>query len=199
LNYPDGSKIIYNFTTKKQVTLPKHWQNFSFSPGSDQIVAKSMGLDVENRYLITANSDGSQAKALEAIGANDKTVYPAWSPGGQIVAMYTQGVDFDRQEVFFVGQNDENFKSTVVEGRGFQSQWSTAGDHLLYSVYSTTNDLKPLLWLVDAKSDTIGQNRTNLDLQTWANKCTFASDTEVYCGRAGKSRPRRRPISGNGW
>jgi len=181
LEYPDGNKVLYNFQTKKQVTLPSHWQDFSFSPSSGQIVSKSMGLDPENRWLMVSSDDGSQAKALEAIGENADKVYPAWSPNNQMVAMYTKGVDFDRQEVFFVGLNGENFKSTVVEGRGLETQWSTTGDRLLYSVYHTRDDLKPRLWIVDATSDTISQDRRSFDLQTWASKCTFASNTEIYC------------------
>ena len=94
---------------------------------------------------------------------------------------YTQGVDFNRQEVFFVGLNGENFKSTVVEGRGLETQWSPSGDRLLYSVYNTDDNLNPRLWIVDAAGDTIGANRRSLDLQTWADKCTFASNTEIYC------------------
>ncbi|MFA4833955.1 MAG: hypothetical protein WC619_03880, partial [Patescibacteria group bacterium] len=98
-----------------------------------------------------------------------------------VIAMYTEGNDFDRQEVFFVGLNQENFKSTIVEGRGFQPQWSPKGDQLLYSVYSSNNDLKPMLWLVGAQGDNIGAGRKSLGLETWADKCTFASDTDLYC------------------
>lgn len=181
LEYPDGSKILYNFQTKQQVTLPAHWQDFSFSPDSQQITAKSLGIDPENHWLVVSGDDGSKAKTLENIGNNDKTVYPSWSPNGQIVAMYTQGVDFDRQEVFFVGLNGENFKSTLIEGRGLQSQWSTSGDRLLYSVYSSSNNMNPHLWVVDASGDTINQNRRSISLDTWASKCTFASNAEVYC------------------
>ncbi len=181
LEYPDGSKILYNFTTEKQVTLPAHWKDFSFSTDSSQIISKSIGLDPNNRWLVVSNDDGSKAKTVEEIGLQDKTVFPSWSPNNQIVAMYTEGVDFDRQEVFFVGLNGENFKSTIIEGRGFQSQWSTSGDRLLYSVYNTRDNLNPRLWIVDANGDTISQNRTSIDLQTWASKCTFASNTEVYC------------------
>jgi len=181
LEYPDGSKIMYDFNTKKQVTIPSHWKDFSFSPSSDKIVAKSIGLDPENRWLTVSNADGSQTKALESIGTKDATVYPSWSPNNQIVAMYTKGVDFDRQEIYFVGLNGENFKSTMIEGRGLQSQWSTSGDRLLYSVYHTRDDLKPRLWIVDAYGDTISNNRRSFDLQTWASKCTFSSNTEIYC------------------
>lgn len=181
IQYPDGNKILYNFQTKSQVTLPSQWQDFSFSPDSSQIVSKSLGLDEENRYLVVSNDDGSKAIALENIGTNDKTVYLSWSPNKQIVAMYTEGVDFNRQEVYFVGLNGENFKSTTVEGRGFESKWSTTGDKLLYSVYSTDTNLNPQLWIVDSTGDTIGQNRQSISLSTWANKCTFASNNEVYC------------------
>ena len=181
LEYPDGNKILYNFKTEQQVTLPAHWEDFSFSPASNQIVAKSIGLDPENRWLTIAQADGSQAQNLESIGNNGDTVYDNWSPNQQIVAMYTKGLDFDRQEVYFVGLNGENFKSTIIEGRGFQPQWSTTGDRLLYSVYNSNDNLNPKLWIVDASGDTISQNRTNLGLATWADKCTFASNTEVYC------------------
>jgi len=181
ITYPDGKKILYNFGTKQQVTLPSHWQDFSFSPSSDQIVSKSLGLDPENRWLMISNDDGSKAQTLENIGENDQTVYPAWSPNNQIVALYTRGVDFNRQEVFFVGLNHENFKSTIIEGRGFEPQWSTTGDRLLYSVYSTDTNLNPKLWIVDASGETISDNRRSIDLNTWASKCTFASNTEIYC------------------
>ncbi len=181
LVYPDGSKILYNFNTQKQVTLPAHWKDFSFSPDSSQIISKSIGIDPDNRWLVVSNDDGSKSKTVEEIGTYDATIYPSWSPNNQIVAMYTEGVDFNRQEVFFIGLNGENFKSTIVEGRGFEPKWSTTGDRLLYSVYNSNDGLKPRLWVVDANSDTISQNRHSIDIQTWANKCTFASNSEVYC------------------
>jgi hypothetical protein len=181
LEYPDGNKIVYDFLSKKQVTLPKHWEDFSFSPSGDKISAKSMADDIENRHLIVANADGSRAQSLSLIGNNADSVYPIWSPNNQAAAMYTRGVDFNRQEVFFVGLNNENFKSTIINGRGFDPQWSTTGDRLLYSVYSSDNNMNPRLWIVDAQGDNIGQNRGNLGLDTWASKCTFATNNEVYC------------------
>lgn len=181
LEYPDGNKILYNFNKEEQVTLPAHWTDFSFSPDSNQIVSKSLGVDPENRWLMVSNGDGSQAKALESIGTKDQTVYPAWSPNNQIVATYTKGVDFNRQEIYFVGLNGENFKSTMIEGRGLQSQWSTQGDRLLYSVYNSGDNYLPRLWIVNAQGETINTNRTDLNLATWSSKCTFASNTEVYC------------------
>lgn len=181
LEYPDKTKIVYDFTTNKQVTLPKHWEDFSFSPDSSKLINKSLGTDPDNRWLIISNSDGSGSKAIEFIGTNDKDVISSWSPNNQTVAMYTKGLDFNRQEVFFVGQNNENFKSTIVEGWGFESQWSEGGDKLLYSVYSPKDELKPKLWIVDAQGDNIGSSRTNLQIETWAEKCTFANNNQIYC------------------
>lgn len=180
LEYPDNSKILYNFETKKQVTFPSHWEDFSFSPQSDQIIAKSIALDPDNRYLTVASDDGSQVVNIEEIGTN-ATVKTSWSPNNQIVATYTKSLDFNRQEVFFVGLNGENFKSTTVEGRGLTYEWSKTGDRLLYSAYNGNSDMKPLLWIVDAQGDTINQNRQSLGINTWADKCTFASNTEIYC------------------
>jgi len=181
LEYPDGSNVLYNFDTEKQVTLPAHWKDFSFSPDSNKLISKSMGIDSDNRYLVVSNDDGSEVKAVEKFGNNDATTYATWSPNNQIVAMYTEGIDANRQEIYFIGLNGENFKSTVIEGRGLQYQWSTAGDKLLYSVYNTNDNSNPRLWIVDSTSDTIGENRKSFSLQTWASKCTFASNTEIYC------------------
>lgn len=181
LEYPDGANIIYDFSTNKQISLPAHWKDFSFSPDGGQIVMKSMGDDPGNRWLAIVSSDGTQVRGIESLGEKDDTVYPAWSPNNQMVAMFTEGIDFDRQEVYFVGQNDENFKSTVIDGRGFQPKWQPEGKQLLYSVYSTQSELKPELWLVDAAGDQIGNNRRRLNLQTWADKCSFASATDLYC------------------
>ncbi len=181
IEYPDKSKISYDFNTKKQSTLPYYWEDFSFSPDGKQITSKSIGLDEKNRWLIVSEDDSSKAIALEPLGDRADYIHPSWSPNNQIVAYYTKGVDFDRQEVFFVGLNGENFKSTVVEGRGVQAKWSKEGDNLLISAYHSRDDYKPKLWVVGSNPDTIGSGRRSLELNTWADKCTFASDTEVYC------------------
>lgn len=181
LEYPDGANIVYDFAADKQITLPAHWKDFDFSPNGRQIVMKSIGLDPNNRWLSIANSDGSKARRVEALGDKDDTVYPSWSPNGQTIAMHTEGIDFDRQEVFFVGLNNENFKSMEVEGRGFQSRWSPAGEQLLYSVYSSQTDLKPALWVANSQGENIGSGRKSLNIETWAEKCVFADSANLYC------------------
>jgi len=181
IEYPDGANILYNFETQKQITLPKHWQEFDFSPQSDQIVAKSMGVDPENRWLITSNDDGSKAQAIENLGTEGDRVFSSWSPNNLSIALFTESLDFNRQKIYFVGKNHENFKATTVEGRGIDFQWTPSGDRLLYSVYNDQNNLKPELWIVNGAGDEIGSNRQRLDLQTWASKCTIANEDTVYC------------------
>ena len=181
LEYPDGANIVYNFTTGQQVTLPKHWKDFNFSPNSDQLVFKSIGNNPDNRWLAVASADGSKAIQLENLGNKDATVYPSWSPNNQVVAMYREEKSFDQQSLYFVGLNGENFPSVTVDGLGFNGQWSTQGDKLLYSVYSSATDYKPSLWIVNAQGDSIGQNKRSLNLNTWADKCVFGNNTTIYC------------------
>jgi Tol biopolymer transport system component len=181
MEYPDKTKIIYDFSTDQQINLPSHWEDFSFSPDGNQIVFKSMGLDTDNRWLAVMNSDGTQAKQVEAIGVNAEQVIPSWSPNNQIVAMMSEGADFNTKNIYFIGLNGENFRMTTTEGRGFEPLWSPQGDKLLYSVYSDTDNYKPRLWTVAAQGDNIGADRMPIDLETWANKCTFVSNDQLYC------------------
>ena len=181
LEYPDQAKIIYDFQNKKQISLPNHWKDFNFSPDGSKIVLKSLADDPANRWLAVVDSNGASAQRITALGDKDDTVYPSWSPNNQTVAMYTEGVSFDQQRVYFVGLNNENFKALTIEGRGFDPKWAPKGDRLLYSVYSSSSDLKPELWLANAQGESIGSGRSKLNIQTWADKCVFAAASEIYC------------------
>jgi hypothetical protein len=190
LSYPDGSKIVYDFAKNKQVTLPKHWEDFSFSPDSSEIAAKSIGLSPENRWLVTTKDDGTGTKLIEPLGNNAEKVIVDWSPSRQVAAFSKTGAPqgADRSEIFLLGLGGENFKSIIVEGLDFQSQWSTTGQKLLYSVDSARSGYKPELWITNAYGDQIGSGRLSLQLNTWAEKCTFADDNTVYC-----AAPRELP------
>ncbi|MFA5061706.1 MAG: hypothetical protein WC526_00995 [Patescibacteria group bacterium] len=183
IEYPDGSKIVYDFANQKQTSLPNHWQEFSFSPDGTQIAAKSLGLSPDNQFLITTNVDATGARIIEPMGDNADQVTVDWSPNKQVVAFSQTGepLGSERREVLLIGLNGENFKSLTVEGLGFQPQWSTTGDKLIYSVYSSRSDYKPELWVVDSSGNNIGNNRKMLGLDTWADKCTFSNDTTLYC------------------
>lgn len=183
IEYPDGANIYYDFETKRQATLPKHWEDFSFSAGGDQIAAKSIGLSPENRWLVAANPDGENVQFVEPLGNNASKVTVDWSPNRQVLALSRTGqpLGADRQEVFLIGLHGENFRSLTVEGRGLQSQWSTEGQQLLYSVYNARSEFKPELWITDASGDSIGANRRPLQLNTWAEKCAFGNERTLYC------------------
>ncbi len=181
LEYPDGANILYNFKNDSQATLPAHWEDFDFSSSGEEIVMKSLGNDENNRWLAIANADGSKARALEALGGEEDRVYPSWSPNKQSVAMFTESTGFDEQKVYFVGLNNENFKSLTITGRGLKFLWSPDGGRLLYSVYSSDSNLKPSLWAANARGEAIGSGRKNLNILTWADKCVFSGNENVYC------------------
>jgi hypothetical protein len=185
IEFPDGSNIIYDFSAEKQVTLPDHWEDFDFSPTSDEIIGKSVALDVNNRFLVIASDDGSRVEAIQELGENEDKVTVNWSPNNQVVAFANTAKSssrgIDRNVIYPVGKNQENFKGLVVEGLNFNSVWSPTGRQLLYSVTGSYSNDKPLLWVVDATSSTMGDNRTSLGLNTWVDKCTWSSASTAYC------------------
>jgi hypothetical protein len=184
IEYPDGSNIIYDFTTQKQVTLPKHWKEFDFSPIENTIIAKSITIAPENRYLVTVDTSGKNIQYLAALGENEHKVDINWSPNKQIVAFSKTGnpLGADRQEIILIGANNENLPSLIVEGRGFTSQWSPSGEKILYSVYNKNSEYKPELWIVNGDGDEIGTGRQALNISTWPHKCAFEDDRFIYCG-----------------
>ncbi len=185
IEFPDGSNIIYDFSAEKQVTLPNHWEDFDFSPTSDEIIGKSVALDESNRFLVIASDDGSQVQAIAELGENEDKVDINWSPNDQVVAFAntasSSSSGVDRHVIYPVGKNQENYKGLVVEGLNFDSLWSPNGKQLLYSVAGDYSDNKPLLWIVDATASTMGDNRSSLGLNTWVDKCSWSSASTVYC------------------
>lgn len=183
LEYPDGANIHYDFSTGKQVTLPTHWEDFDFSPEGDKIASKSIGVDQSNRFIVVSNPDGSGAMPVQELGENADEVDVDWSPNNQVIATATTGRKFgvDRHEVYFIGQHHENFRSMTVEGLNFQPKWSPTGEQLLYSAASQLSDWKPRLWTVDASGDDIGLNRRMINVDTWAEKCTYQDNETLYC------------------
>lgn len=184
LEYPDGFKIMYDFQKQKQYSLPKNWEDFSWNPGGQQIAFKSTSEYPENSWLAIANPDGTGATPIEHMGDNADKVTVSWSPNNQVVAFSATGQPRGEweQEMLLIGQNGENFKSLVIDGRGFESQWNPGGSSIAYSVYSANSGYRPTLYLVNASGDSIGTSRINTGLNTWADKCTFNSGgASLYC------------------
>lgn len=183
LEFPDGTNVHYDFESKKQTTLPKHWEGFEFAGDDNNIVAKSNPSIPDNRYLIVADPNGGNPRAIEPLGENDDKTFPYWTPNDQIIAYATVGdpSGFDRQTIILVGQEHENFKGLLVEGRDFMPLWSPSGQIVLYSVWNGESDYKPELWISGGAPDNVNENRRKIGLQTWADKCVWANEETLYC------------------
>lgn len=182
LSFKDDSKIVYDFNKKRQTTLPKELEDFSWSPDSSQVAAKFIGPTEGDNWLAVVNADGTAAKTIEPLGSNAGRVSVDWSPDGQIVATYQQSLDGERTEIVPLGLTGENFKSIETEGRGFTGQWDPTGQRLLYSVHSASTAYNPYLYVVNASGDSLGTGNQSLGLATWADKCAFAaSGVDLYC------------------
>jgi len=185
IEYPDGFKIMYDFSKDKQYTLPQNWSEFSWNSVGSRLSFKMDSQFPENRWLAVSNPDGTKITPIEAMGDNADKVIVNWSPAGQVVAFSKTGEPRDgwQQEILLIGPNGENYKSLVVEGRGFLPEWAPQGDKIAYSVYISVNGFKPNLYVADATGgDNTGANKIATNLNTWADKCAFnASGTSLYC------------------
>lgn len=182
VEFPDSSNIVYNFETNDQVTLPAHWDDFSFSPSSESIAFKSNALDPEERWLAVSDKNGSSARKIENLGDNGNILTVDWSPNNQVIGTWSEPDGLSHSNLYFLGFNGENFPLSKLEGLKFEGRWTPSGKQVLYSVINQNSNFNPTLWLVDGSGTTMGQNRHPIGLPTWTNKCTFASETEVYCG-----------------
>jgi len=182
LEYPDGHNIFYDFTRQKQISLPKGMKDFSFDQSGEKIAAKVISDFPDNNWIVTTNFDGSGVLFVEHLGEKEKDVQIEWSPAGEIIATYREGIDFERQEVFPIGQSGGNIKSLTTDGRGFESQWSPQGDFTLYSVYNTNSGYRPTLYLADMGGDWTGSYKIDIGLNTWSDKCVFTDNSQkIYC------------------
>lgn len=190
IEFPDASKIVYDFEAETQITLPKHWEDFAFSADSDSFVAKSIGLDPANRWLVLAASDGSSARLIEPLGENADKVTVSVSPDSSILAFSAtaEPVGFDTRDLLPIGPNGENLKAMRIEGFDFIPQWSPDGKRLVYSTASSIDDFMPAIWVTRADGNQVGGSRVKLNVRTWADKCTFAGPDVMYC-----AEPRSLP------
>lgn len=179
LNYPDGSNIYHDFQTGASVTLPKEMREPEFTKSGDKIAYKYVG-DEDESWLAVASPNGSNQQIVESLGDRADRVEVNWSPDSQVVGVYRESIGINEEEIYFIGQHGENFKSFTVDGAGFTGSWSPDGNKLLYSVYNADSDYKPTLHVVDSRGDSIGLNNTDLEINTWPDKCAFGSGA-LYC------------------
>jgi hypothetical protein len=178
IEYPDGSNIIYDFSTEKQTTLPANWENFNFASDNKKIITKSFDPNQENNHLIIADTVTGNAKIIEELSDKASSFQINISPTNQIIAFFTKNIDLNHQEVFPIGQNDEKFNSFIVDGQGFQGKWSPNGEQILYSVYNVREDYQPNLWITNK----FGSAKKRILINTWSEKCAFYSNSIIYCG-----------------
>lgn len=184
IEFPDGTNVVYDFENEKQTTLPAHWEDFDFSPSTDEIIAKSIGLDPNNRALVITSADGSRTRSIADLGENADKVTVNWSPNNQVVAFSDTGpsvAGFGRKMIIPIGKNRENFPGLTVEGLNFKAQWNTRGDKIVYSSAGAQDDYRPMLWVVDGNPGSLGERRRSLGINTWVDKCTFANQSTMYC------------------
>jgi hypothetical protein len=193
LEFPDGSNILYDFSTDKQVTLPKSWEEFQFSDSESQIAFKDMDQNPDKRFLAVASPDGSNQKYLEFLGYKADKVDVLWSPNNQVVATFRETVSTSTSKIYLIGQNQENFRAIEANGQNITMQYTPTGERLVYSAQNSYSQNKPVLYIVDAAGDNIGKNHYSLNLNTWADKCAFADNTTMYC-----AVPKEMP-DGAGW
>lgn len=183
LEYPDGSNILYNFDTGKQVTLPTELQDFSFDRSGTGLAAEWIDAsgNEENNWLVAISEDGANIDLIEPIGDEAADTQVGFSPDNQIAALYRSYADLQRQEIYPIGLHGENFNSFVVQGAGFTSDWSPSGQSLIYSVYNKESDYLPTMWVTQGNTNTLGQIKVSLNLNTWPDKCTFSGEQTLYC------------------
>ncbi len=184
MTFPDGTKAIYDFAAEKQSTLPRYWDGFAFSPDDTRLVTKSVGNNPSNRFLITSDVQGGDQKIIEDLGENQDKVHVMWSQNNQTVAYSFTGAPIgqDSQAIVMVGQNHENFRNLIVDGRGFTPSWSPTGNNVIYSVWNSQNGYLPQLWFSGAQGDNINAGRTDIGIQTWGDKCAWRDEATVVCG-----------------
>ncbi len=184
IEFPDGSNVIYNFQTKKQVTLPKEMQEFSFSKDGGRVAFKWITGNTNEHYIGTVSSDGRDIRFVEYIGKKQDKVKIEFSPSSKVVATVRESHDAYGSYIYFIGQNGENFSAAVTDGFGVEPKWSSTGKYLLYSSFTGVDSYKPRLWIStgDSEGEDFGLDRQDTGLLTWAEKCVFdKNDTYVYC------------------
>ncbi|KKQ79625.1 MAG: hypothetical protein UT02_C0029G0005 [Parcubacteria group bacterium GW2011_GWC2_38_7] len=181
LEFPDGSNILFDIKSDKQISLPKDWTEFDFNKPGDKIGFKDMNPNPDLQWIAMSNPDGSGQKYLEPLGTKAKQFEIDWSPSGDKVAQYNPGSSAATSRLLFVGLNGENYRDIDMRGYGVETKWTPDGSRILYSAHAVSTDHKPLLHIVNASGNTVGYDHQDIALNTWPDKCTFADADTVYC------------------
>ncbi len=201
IEYPEDenvpyNKVLYDFDKDRALTsFQKEMKDFNFSSNGEKISAKWIGDYEDFNYIVSCDIDGNNFKFIEPIVDKSRDVQTIWSPDAEVLATYREAIDGDRQEIFFINENNKNLNSLVVDGRGFEVTWSPKGDKILYSVFKSQTDYNPTLWIANGQGDGLGSGKRYVGLNTWIDKCDFSQNNGnlVYC-----AVPDYLP-TGSGW
>lgn len=184
IEYPDNKKVLYDFDKDEFIArFPEEAIDFGFSNDGDKLSYKWIDYYENNNYLVTSNPDASNFKFIRPIVDQAKNIDNVWSPDGEIMATFRKQYDLERQEVYFINENNKDFRSLLVDGVNFKGVWNTKGDKILYSVAEVRKNFLPMLWIANGQSDGLGYGKMSLGISTWVDKCSFSKkeDSIVYC------------------
>jgi hypothetical protein len=189
IEYPEDDNVVYNkvlydFDKDRAITsFQKEMKDFNFSNNGEKISAKWIGDYEDHNYIVSSDIHGNNFKFVEPIGSKRKDVQTVWSPDSEILATYRESVDANRQEVYFINENNKNLSSLIVDGRGFEVAWNPKGDKILYSVFKAQTDYNPTLWIASGQGNGLGGGKRYVGLNTWVDKCDFSQNNGdiVYC------------------
>lgn len=192
IEYPDGANIVYDFVKQQQYTLPAQLHDFAFNNQADVLAAKVTGPLIEDNWLVTISSDGSDLSYVESMGKNGNKVQTLWSPNGQVVAIFADNNGSDSNKIVPIGLNGENYESFNTIGRGFKGAWVDDGKKMLFTTYSSQINFRNTLWIAEFNEDLSAKRQVNLGLSTYLDKCFIDTD-RAYC-----AVPQSMP-EGGGW
>ena len=181
IQHVDGTTEWYEFTRKRRAVLPRDVVDPGFRPDGQAIGYKLDTVNADDNWVVVSSPDGSAARAVQALGAKGGQVDVAWSPDNKIVALFRESRGIDREEVFFIGLEGENFRSLDVQGSLFEGRWSPDGGKILYHTVLAGDGYRPNLWVAEAGAGGV-RRQFSLGLRTWVDRCAFSGDSRrVYC------------------
>lgn len=182
IGFGDGTNLYYDFSRNVAVRLPDQIKQPTFNTSGDKIAFKWVDpIDRDRNYVGISKPDGTGIKFVQALGYEADKIKVEWSADEQYVGTFRTGKNANAQEVLFIGQNQENYKSLVVEGLNFDYIYAPVGTKILYSTVSMNGDGNPRIYVADSSQNNLGAGfKTNL--ATTVDKCAFSPDgLSAYC------------------
>lgn len=189
MSFADNSQIYFDFSRNTAVRLPEQIKEPAFNPTGDKIAFKwKDSIDPDRNYIGISRPDGSSVRFIEPLGTQSDNFNVQWSADEKYIATFRTGKNLGAQEIYFVGQNQENFRTLVVPGLNFEYQYAPVGNTILYSTVDLAGSANPVLYVTTVGQENLSAG-VNTGLSTTPDKCAFSPTGLVaYC-----SVPRNLP------